>query len=188
MKKVIPLLICATVLIMSGNTTSFAAPDTTPPNSMMVQHPSKEQMRKQFEQRLNLTDKQKAKAKAIHQKGREEMRPIMMKIEVKRQEIETVKLTKMTERAQKERIDQINSEIKELEKQAQEIRKKNSQEFESILNKKQKAELEKMKSEGRARFEQNHPPRPPFAGLGAPGFLMSKPLFPQQPPMDFFNK
>lgn len=71
------------------------------------------------------------------------MRPIMMKIEVKHQEIETVKLTKMTERAQKERIDQINSEIKELEKQAQEIRKKNSQEFESILNKKQKAELEK---------------------------------------------
>ena len=69
-----------------------------------------------------------------------------------------------------------------------EIRKKNSQEFESILNKKQKAELEKMKSEGRARFEQNHPPRPPFAGLGTPGFLMSKPLFPQQPPMDFFNK
>ena len=188
MKKVIPLLVCATVLIMSGNTTSFAAPDTTPPNSMMVQHPSKEQMRKQFEQRLNLTDKQKAKAKAIHQKGREEMRPIMMKIEVKRQEIETVKLTKMTERAQKERIEQINSEIKELEKQAQEIRKKNSQEFESILNKKQKAELEKMKSEGRARFEQNHPPRPPFAGLGTQGFLMSKPLFPQQPPMDFFNK
>ena len=32
MKKVIPLLVCATVLIMSGNTTSFAAPDTTPPN------------------------------------------------------------------------------------------------------------------------------------------------------------
>ena len=53
MKKVIPLLICATVLIMTGNTSSFAAPDTTPPNSMMVQHPSKEQMRKQFEQRLN---------------------------------------------------------------------------------------------------------------------------------------
>lgn len=63
MKKVIPLLVCATVLIMSGNTTSFAAPDTTQPNSMMVQHPSKEQMRKQFEQRLNLTDKQKLKLK-----------------------------------------------------------------------------------------------------------------------------
>lgn len=51
-----------------------------------------------------MTDKQKAKAKAIHQKGREEMRPIMMKIEVKRQEIETVKLTKMTERAQKKEL------------------------------------------------------------------------------------
>lgn len=188
MKKTISLLLMSTCLIMTSGTAVMANPDTTPPNSMMIQRQSKEQMRKQFEQRLNLTDKQKAKAKAIHQQGREEMRPIMMKIEVKRQEIETVKLTKMTERAQKERIDQINAEIKELEKQAQEIRKKNSQEFESILNKKQKAELEKMKAEGRARFEQNHPPRPPFAGLGTPGFLMSKPLFPPQPPIDFFNK
>ena len=102
-----------------------------------------------------------------------------MKIEVKRQEIKTVKLTKITERAQKEKINQINSEIKELEKQAQE--------FESILNKKQKAELEKMKAENRARYKIP-PTRPPFAGLGTPGFLMSKPLFPQQPQMDFFNK
>ena len=38
--------------------------------------------------------------------------------------------------------------IKELEKQAQEIRKKNTQEFEKILNKKQKAELERMRTNG----------------------------------------
>ena len=34
-----------------------------------------------------------------------------------------------------------------------------------------------MKAEGRAQFEKNHPARPPFQGLGAPGFLMPKPLF-----------
>ena len=34
-----------------------------------------------------------------------------------------------------------------------------------------------MKAEGRARIEQNHPPRPPFQGLGTPNFLL-RPLLP----------
>ena len=82
---------------------------------------------------------------------------------------------------QQERINQLNIEIKELEKQADEIRKKNTQEFEKILNKKQKAELEQMKAEGRARFERKHPPRPPFRGLGTPNFIL-KPILPPPPP------
>ena len=117
--------------------------------SVMYKHPSKEQMRKQFEQRLNLT----------------------------------VKLSRISEKAQKERIAQINTEIKELEKQAQEIRKKNSQEFESILNKKQKAELEKMKAEGRERFERYHKARPPFQGLGTPNILL-RPVLPPPPALE----
>ena len=107
------------------------------------------------------------------------MKPVIMQIELKRQEIETVKLSRMAERAQKERIEELNNEIKELEKQAQEIRKKNSQEFEKILNKKQKAELELMKAEGRARFERYHKARPPFQGLGTPN-IFNKPLNPSQ--------
>lgn len=34
-----------------------------------------------------------------------------------------------------------------------------------------------MKAEGRARFEQNHPARAPFGGLGTPVFFF-KPLLP----------
>lgn len=149
------------------------------------QHPSKEEMKKQFEQRLNLSEKQKEKAKIIHRQGREQMHPIIMQIEVKRQEIETVKLTRISEKAQQERINQLNSEIENLEKQAQEIRKKNTQDFEAILNKKQKAELEQMKAEGRARFEKQHKPRPPFEGLGTPNFLL-RPLLPPPPPENGF--
>ena len=151
--------------------------------SVMYKHPSKEQMRKQFEQRLNLTDKQKEKARIIHQQGREEMRPVMIQLSAKHQDIETVKLSRISEKAQKERIAQINTEIKELEKQAQEIRKKNSQEFESILNKKQKAELEKMKAEGRERFERYHKARPPFQGLGTPNILL-RPVLPPPPALE----
>ncbi len=184
MKKTLSLSLLLLSTIITMNTCSAQVPSAENPptaaNSVMHQHPSREQMRKQFEQRLNLSEKQKEKAKIIHQQGREEMRPVIMQLKLKRQEIETVKLTRISEKMQKERIDQLNIEIKELEKQAQEIRKKNSQDFEKILNKKQKAELEKMKAEGRARFEQFHKPRPPFQGLGSPS-LMLKPLIAPPP-------
>lgn len=145
--------------------------------SIMYKKPSHDQMRKQFEQRLNLTDKQKEKARQIHKQGHAEMRPVMMKIQMKRQEIETIRLTKLSEREMTERIDKLNNEISNLEKQARDIRKKNTQDFEKILNKSQRAELEKMKAEGRARFEKNHQARPLFQGLGTPNFLF-KPLLP----------
>lgn len=145
-----------------------------------IDKPSKEELKKRFEQRLNLSEKQKEKAKIIHQQGRAEMRPIMMQLDLKHQEIETVKLSKISDKMQQEKINQLNADIKELEKQADEIRKKNTQEFESILNKKQKAELDLMKAEGRARFEKNHPPRQPFGGLGTPNFLL-RPLLPPPP-------
>lgn len=145
--------------------------------SVMYKQPSKEQMRKQFEQRLDLTEKQKEKAKIIHKQGKEEIQPVLMQLQVKKQELEMVRLTKLSDKEQKERIDALNAEISGLEKQAKDIRKKNTQEFEKILNKNQKAELELMKAEGRARFEKTHSARPPFQGLGSPSFLF-KPLLP----------
>lgn len=178
MRKTLSILLSAVILTLgTAAVNANENIEQRAPRSVMNQHPSREQHRKQFEQRLNLTDKQKEKARQIHKQGKEEMKPVIMQIELKRQEIETVKLSRMAERAQKERIDELNNEIKELEKQAQEIRKRNSQEFEKILNKKQKAELELMKAEGRARFEQHHKARPPFQGLGTPNMFM-KPLVP----------
>lgn len=177
MNKILSSLLLVSIFAIGCNSGVFAQNLQPPTSPNMLRQNPKEAMRRQFEQRLNLTDKQKEKARQIHKQGREEIAPIMMKIEVRRQEIETVRLTKMVKRAQDERIEEINAEIKELEKQAQEVRRKNSQEFESILNKKQKAELEKMKAEGRARFEQNHPARAPFGGLGTPVFFF-KPLLP----------
>ena len=146
-----------------------------------VQKHNRDCARQQFEQRLNLSDKQKQKAKDIHQKGREEMKPVMTKIDQKRREIDSVKASKMSDKSKNEKMEQLNSEMKDLQKQANEIRKKNSQEFEKILNKKQKTELEKMKSEGRANFEKKHPPRAPFGNMNSSGFLF-KPLLP--PPND----
>ncbi len=178
MKKIFSLILTSIIISLGCNYNQvFANCDTH-----RQDRPSKEQMRREFEKRLNLSEKQKAKAKAIHQQGREQMKPIILQIEFKRQEIEAVRRSRLAERAQIEKITKLEDEIKKLEKQAREIRKKNTHDFEKILNKEQKTELEKMKAEGRARFERNHPARPPFNGLGTPGFLMPKPLFPTLPP------
>ncbi|MBD5402115.1 hypothetical protein HDR58_04875 [bacterium] len=185
MKKLFSLLMAATIIAFGACCTQALA-EQTPPHKLSAQQ--REQMKKEFEQRLNLTDKQKEKAKIIHKEGREQIKPIIIQIEQKRQEIETVKLSRISEKAQQERIDELTSGIRELEKKAQEIRKANSQEFEKILTKKQKNELAKMKAEGRAKFEKNHPPRPPFQGIGAPGFFSPKPLFPQHQQPDFTSK
>lgn len=182
MKKFLSAILLASALtIPAGQAIATDKPaDNTQQTKCQCQ--SKDAMRKQFEQRLNLTEKQKQKAAQIHKQGREQMKPVMMNLDLKRQELEMIKLSKLSERAQQEKITELNAEIKDLEKQAQEIRKKNTQEFENLLNKKQKAELEKMKAEGRARFEQNHPPRAPFQGLGTPNFLF-RPLLP--PPAQY---
>ena len=101
----------------------------------------------------------------------------MMQISVKREEIEMLKKSRLAEKEQQAQIEKLQNEINELEKKAKKIRKENSQDFENILNKEQRAELEIMKAEGRARYEKRHQPRPPFQGLGTPSLLF-RPLIP----------
>lgn len=122
--------------------------------------------RESFEKRLNLTEKQKEKAKKIHQKGASQMKPIMKKIGDARKEIAEIKKSDLDETSKQEKISNKIQEIKKLDKKAHEIRKQNSQEFEKILTEEQKAELKKMKAEGRKNFEKKHPPRPPFNMFG----------------------
>ncbi len=154
----------------------FAGLAFSPANA---QAPQGKKMGQVFEKRLNLSEKQKEKAKSIHQKGQEQMKPIMQQLGAKHKEIVAIKKDEaLTEEQKQEKIKPIAEQMKELNKQAVEIRKQNSKEFEKILNKKQKKELEKMKAEGRARFEKNHPPRKPQEMFGAPGFWKQKPLFP----------
>lgn len=119
----------------------------------------------EFEKRLKLTDKQKEQAKQIRIKGHEQMKPVMEQIKAKHQEADAVRKSRIAPKMQEEKLQKINMELRELRKQAHEIRTQNMKEFESILTKKQKKELEKMKKEGRERFEREHRPHP-----GGPGF------------------
>ena len=87
-------------------------------------------------------------------KGHEEMKPIMEKMRELRLEKEAVLKSRMAEAMQQEKIAEINAKIKDLRKQAHELRIKNMKEFEAILTDKQKKELKKMKEEGRKNFEK----------------------------------
>lgn len=128
-----------------------------------------------FEKRLKLTEDQKLKAKEIHQRGFEEIKPTMEKIKLKHEEIESVKRSSLTPEAQAEKIVQLRKELKELKTQARGVQMKNMKEFEGILTDKQKKELKKIKEEGRKNFERNHkkqmfkvPPMPPKHNVGCP--------------------
>ncbi len=108
----------------------------------------------EFEKRLKLTDEQKAKAKELRMKGHEQMEPIMAKIKELKQEKEMVIKSRIAVEMQKERIAEIDAKIKDLKKQARELRIQNMKDFEAILTDKQKKELQKMKKEGRKKFEK----------------------------------
>lgn len=127
-------------------------PPPPPPNADMKKHrpPSHEE----FEKRLNLTEEQKALAKAQREASREKIKPIIEQIKSKKAEIEAVQKTRMAQQAIDERVAELQGEIQTLRKQAHEIRKENMKAFEATLTEDQKKELQKMKDEGRKHFEK----------------------------------
>ena len=132
------------------------------------QRPSKEELMKirkareeAFEQKLGLTDEQKAKAKEIRLNGHKQIKPVMEQIFAKKKEAEMVKMSRIATWAQEEKLAVIDKEIQELEKQANSIRKQNMKDFESILTRDQKKILKQMKKEGRQKFEERKKLCPP---------------------------
>ena len=82
------------------------------------------------------------------------MEPIFKQIKELKQEKEMVTRSRIAVEMQKEKIAVIDAKIKDLKKQAHELRMQNMKDFEAILTDKQKKELKKMKAEGRKNFEK----------------------------------
>ncbi len=130
--------------------------------------PSREEvmkMRKEreaaFEQKLGLTEEQKAKVKELRFKGHQKMEPVMEEIKLKKQEARIVKLSRISVEMQEEKLAAIDKELTKLEKKAKEIRKQNMKDFESILTRDQKKILKQMKKEGRENFKRGQRICPP---------------------------
>ena len=117
-----------------------------------------------FEQKLGLTEVQKLKARELRKSGHAKIEPVMKDIKSKKQEAEMVRNSKLTVQDQEVKLTQIDKELEVLKKQAQEIRKQNMKDFESILTREQKKTLKNMKKEGRKNFDKHRkelPPQPP---------------------------
>lgn len=111
-----------------------------------------------IEEKLKLTDAQKAKAKDLRMQTREQMEPIMNAIRTKQEQKELIKRSKdLKTEAKLEQIEKLNNQINALQKQAHELRLKNERDFESILTAKQKKELDKIKADARKNMAKNAP-------------------------------
>ncbi len=186
MKK-LAIMICALCVVSTAaqaateklGTAETKAPESTsikqeqPANNEGIKNPpSKEEMIKKrkareaaFEQKLGLTEAQKAQVKELRIQGHKKMKPVMEQIKLKKQEARVVKLSRISVEMQEEKLAAIDKDLAKLEKQANEIRKQNMKDFEAILTKDQKKILKQMKKEGRENFKkgQHHcpPPCPP---------------------------
>ncbi len=154
-------LLLAAVLALGASTMAFAGegcpvchggypppPDCKPcmGRPCCKQHPPKVNL----DEKLKLTDVQKAKAKEMRMQSREEMEPIMNAIKTKFEQKELIKRSNdITTEAKLEQIEKLNNQINALHKQARDIRLKNDRDFESILTPAQKKQLDKLKAEAK---------------------------------------
>lgn len=171
MKKTL-IMACALVMVSSTVMAAETSVKQTPARSQCdcpkcdCQRPPKgpdfKKRQAEFEQRLKLTDEQKAKANELREQGFEKMKPLMDKMKEKRAEIEAVKLSRIAPQAQQEKIEQLKKEIGALKQEMHRLRMENMKNFEALLTKSQLKELKKMKEEGRKNFDKEfkkHPPK-----------------------------
>ena len=159
MKKIL-VLMSILVMSLSVNAAEEKEQKQTIPYARVIENkaPNQKIMRENlFERRLGLTEVQKLKASQIRKNGHEKLKPVIDQIISKKQEAEMVRRSRMAIQMQEEKLTVIDSELKVLEKKANEIRKANMKEFESILTKEQKRILKQMKKEGRRNYHKMHP-------------------------------
>lgn len=153
------LLLVSTVTFAADTAQTEKAVTNPTANNEQIRPPRPPKFDKQkmeeFQNKLGLTDEQKAKAKLIHEQGREQMKPVMDKMMAKHEAIKAIKEnTALTEEQKTAQIEQQVKELKALKQHSRELREKNMKEFENILTKDQKKTLTKMKEEGRKNFDK----------------------------------
>ncbi len=155
MKKVMVLMfaLCAVSSGVYASDNAVKPAAVVPAQTIQPHRPDMKHRDAAFEKRLGLTEAQKAKARELRLKGHEKLKPVIDELNNKRQEAEMVKLSRIAVWAQEEKLAKLDKEISALEKKADQIRKANMKEFESILTRDQRKILKQMKKEGRQRYE-----------------------------------
>ncbi len=109
----------------------------------------------EIDKRLKLTDEQKKQIEENKIKDREQLKPLMEQIKVKKQEIrDVIESTKLSDEEKSKKTAELLKELDALKTQANTLRKENMKNFESILTEKQKKEFEKIKKEQKKDIEK----------------------------------
>lgn len=109
----------------------------------------------EIDKRLKLTDEQRKKIEENKIKDREQLTPIIEQIKVKKQEIRAViENPKLSDTDKSKKTAELLKELDGLKLKADNIRKENLKNFESILTEKQKKEFEKIKKEQKKEIEK----------------------------------
>ena len=105
--------------------------------------------------KLKLTDEQKAKLDENRNASREKMKPIFEQMQKNKTKMQVIQSsTKLTDEQKVEQITAVKKEMKELRKQANEIRQADMKFFESQLTDKQKKTFEKIKQDQKKQMEK----------------------------------
>ena len=138
-----------------GNTPEFRKGH---PDMMRPPFHSKEEMqakKAEIDKRLNLTDKQKQQIEKNKQKDREKIKPVMEKMKAKHEELHKIYTDESLTKEQKDKkAEAVKKDLNKLRTQADNCRKQNMKNFESVLTKDQKIEFEKIKQEQKAEMEK----------------------------------
>lgn len=166
--------------VQEGKVVDMAKPPieckVPPCKQIKPQRPSKAEMeakKAEFEKRLNLTETQKQQIEKNKAKDREKMKPIMQKMHEKRKALRDIEMDKALSPEEKiEKSAPIEKDLIDLKVKANDLRKKNMESFEKLLNSEQKAEFEKIKQEQKDEMErraphfkgprEGHHPQPPI--------------------------
>ena len=103
------------------------------------------------------------------------MKPLMEAMKAKQKE--AFELKDKTDEASIQKKQELKKEIGALRQEAREIKKQNMADFENLLTKKQKKELQKIKEEGRKKFDKE------FKGRLRPDRGLAHDEIPPQPPV-----
>lgn len=158
MKKILVLMFA---VFLSSSLVQAKIPEDNmkkPPMPQKMTEQQRIQRENAFEQRLGLSEEQKQKAKELRLEGRDKIKPVINQIKIKEQEIQMVKQSSLSEQEQVKKLENLNSDLKVLRKQAHDIRIENMKNFEEILTPEQRQILKEMKQEGRQKFHNHRIP------------------------------
>lgn len=160
MKKTLIIAGIAALTFMLSSSMSYANAntDTTTPKkpACKCSKPMPPKMKRpNFDERLKLTEDQKAQAHQIRMKGHEKIKPVMDKMKAKHDEIRQVAQSNLSQAEKDKKMLALKEDMRKLKKEARQIRMENTKEFEAILTDEQKTEFEKIKQEGRKKHNKH---------------------------------